>query len=356
MDLERGRISSSQLIILITGSLIGSSVILSPGSEAGRDAWLAIIAGLLVSLVFVWIFTSLSNRYPGKTLVEINEIVYGSYLGKIISLFYLWYFFHLGAFVLRDFGDFFNTFMPSTPLPIFIIFTLLICASVVRNGVESIVHTSIILVPFIIFLFISDLFLILPKIDLSNLLPILDISAEKFIKASHSAAIFPFGETIASLMLVAFLNKHREGRSSIIKGLLFAGLFLIISTIRNTAVLGATASITTYPSFTVVHLIDLEIISRVEILISVSLLCMGFLKISVMYYGTVLGMAQVLKINSYRPLVLPIGILMFIMSIIQFDSSVENFFFSITFYPYSTLLFQFFLPLITLITAATRKK
>ncbi|MFZ5944673.1 MAG: GerAB/ArcD/ProY family transporter [Bacillota bacterium] len=93
MKLEGDKISSSQLTFLIIGFTIGSSVIFCPGQAAGHDAWLAVLAGLGAGLFFAIIYTALASRFPGKTLAEFNDLVYGPYLGKVISLGYLWYFF-----------------------------------------------------------------------------------------------------------------------------------------------------------------------------------------------------------------------------------------------------------------------
>lgn len=85
--------------------------------------------------------------------------------------------------------------------------------------------------------------------------------------------------------------------------------------------MGVTAGIQTYPSFEAVRLIDIaHILTRLEILIAINLLTMGFLRISVFFYGTVLGIAQLLDLRSYRLLVFPVGILMIILSLSNFKS------------------------------------
>ncbi|HHY06484.1 MAG TPA: GerAB/ArcD/ProY family transporter, partial [Clostridia bacterium] len=108
MRLEQGRISSIQLVMLIIGYIFGTSLILNPGRMAGHDAWLTVLAGLTEGLIFVFIITALGTRFKGKNLIEINDLIFGSYLGKVVSLVYLWYFLHLASMVLRSYGDFFT--------------------------------------------------------------------------------------------------------------------------------------------------------------------------------------------------------------------------------------------------------
>ena len=102
MELERGKINNLHLTFLIIGFTFGSSVIISPGKGAGQDTWLAILAGLAEGLIFAWIFFTLAVKFPGKNIIQINEVVFGVFTGKVISLLYLWYFFHLGSLVLRN--------------------------------------------------------------------------------------------------------------------------------------------------------------------------------------------------------------------------------------------------------------
>lgn len=356
MELEQGRISSTQLTVLALGFLIGSSVILSPGAGAKNNAWLAIIGGMLIALVFVWVFTTLTNRYPDKTIVEINDIILGPYLGKLFSILYIWYFLHLGALVLRNSGDFFTTIMTTTPLIVFLIILALVCALAVRSGIEVIARVTFLLVPITPLALIIDTILLTQDIDLSNLLPFMDIPFQEFVKAAHNAASFPFGEIIVFVMILAFINKSSKGRISLVRALLIAGIFYVASSIRNIAVLGSVAEINFLPTFSVIRLVNIaDVLTRLEIVVSINLLTMHFIYITVVYYAAVLGTAQMLKIRSYLPLVFPIGALIINLSLLQYNSALENTYFTQFFYPYYSLPFELLLPLFTLIVAKIRK-
>jgi len=83
---------------------------------------------------------------------------------------------------------------------------------------------------------------------------------------------------------------------------------------------------------------------------------MGFLKTSVLYYVTALGIAQLLRLKSYLPLILPLGSLMISLSLIQFESNVENIFFATKIYPFYSLPFELFLPGLTLLVSLLRRQ
>ena len=108
MLLEKGKISSFQLSVLVVGFVFGSSVIIPPGGGAGHDAWIAVALGLIEGLLIAWIFTALAKQFKNKTIIEINSLVYGTILGKCISVLFIWYLFHLGGLVLNNYIRFLN--------------------------------------------------------------------------------------------------------------------------------------------------------------------------------------------------------------------------------------------------------
>ena len=64
----------------------------------------------------------------------------------------------------------------------------------------------------------------------------------------------------------------------------------------------------TYPSYTAVRAVNIfEVITRIEILVVINFLTMGFIKVTVLYYAVSLGTAQLLKLKVICR-GLPIGI------------------------------------------------
>lgn len=356
MTLETGKISSIELTLLLIGFTAGPSLLIIPGQGAGHDGWLAIIVGLLVGLIIVSIFTSLAIKFPGKSPIDYNDIIYGSYLGKFISVMQLWFFLHVGALVLRNFGDFFiSIIFPETPMEAIIILTVLICASAVRNGIEVITRCSPILIFFMVLSVLGTALLLFKDMKFTNFLPIFEAPLSDFFKASLGTATFPFGDTVAFLMVIPFLNNVKETKRSVLLAIVISAMIILLASIRNIASLGVTGNIATYSSFQSIRLVNIgDVLTRLEILVAINLLTMGFIKISILYYGTVLGTAQLLKLHNYLPLVFPIGIIMTVLSIIQFDSVIENFVFNSEIGPYYTLSFQLGIPLLSLSIAIIR--
>jgi spore germination protein KB len=359
MELENGRFPAWHLSVLIIGFILGSSVILPPGREAGNAAWLAILLGAGEGLLFAWIFIALANRFQGKTLVEIVDIVYGPYFGKLVGVAYLGFIFHLGAIVIRNFTDFFTTaIIPETPALIIAAALILTSGLALFYGLEVIVRCSLILVPFAIILIIILVALQVPWFNWVNFLPLIDVPLEKFLRSIHGAAAFPFAETVAFLMLFpyAIRSKEKIGKATAIAIILAAALSMLTS-VRGTAILGNTGSVFTYPTFETVKMLDLPFVdTRFEIFVALDFMAMGFLKITVLYYGTVLGAAQLLRLRTYQPFILPVGVLMVSASLVSFNNIIENIELATLSYPFYAPVFELIVPLITLLVAWIRKQ
>lgn len=356
-SLEKGKISGTELVYLLISFLIGSSIIIFPGRGAQQNAWIAILIGAAVGVLLVLIFTALARRFPGKTIVEILETVFGPYLGKAFAVSFIWYSFHLGTLVIRDFTDFFTTVvMPETPDIVFAILLVAVSAFAVGNGLEVIARCSLLLLPLTIGLILTTFLLQLNQLDFKNFLPILETPWLQLFQSVHAIAAFPFGEAVIFLMILPFLSQPRTGRGRMMVGTILAACFIDLVALGSIGALGATRSIATYPSLEAVKLINVPFLNiRLEIIVVVNFLTMGFLKIAALHYSTVLGLGQIFRFHSMRPLIVPVGIWLVLVSLINYSSSIENYEFVEVAYPIYALPFQLVIPLVTLLVALIRK-
>lgn len=354
--MEKGIISNRQLATLVVGFTLASSLVLST-AKVVEDRWLATLLGLGEGLIMIYLFLTLASRFPRKTFVQISQIVYGKILGKVIAALYIWFLFHLGALVLRTFGDYFNaTTLTSTPLLALLALLAIVCASAARNGIEVIARCAEILVPPSILLIVVAFVLLLKDFELENFQPLIAVPWKEIILSAHSTATFPFAESVALLMIVPFAREQAKVRRSFIIGVLFAGLILLLAVVRNVGALGPTIAEATYPSHEALRLIRVgKVLTRLEILSSINFLALGFIEVSLLLYGTTLGVAQLLDLRAFKPLVCTIASLMVVMAIIQFSSIAETLEFSGEFWLLYAPFFQLVLPGVTLLIAMLRR-
>ncbi|HEX3012342.1 MAG TPA: endospore germination permease [Syntrophomonadaceae bacterium] len=357
MQLEKGRISNFELIMLMIGFIFGSSFLVSPAKSGGQNGWLAVIIGAFEALLIAWIFVALSNKFKDKTIIEINDVVYGRILGKLISFVFIWYLFHLAIQVSALFAYFFSTeIYMNTPPTILLIFILAVCASTVGRGIEVLARCSVVLVPLTFLITIFDFVLSIPNMDINNILPVLDIPTGKFLWAAHSAAMYPFAQTAAFIMVFSSLNNKKGRYGNVAVAILIGCFFLTLIQLRNSLVLGPMISNYIFPSYIAIQAINIaDVLSRLEVFVTIFFLFLGFIKVSVLLYGTVLGMGQLLNLRSYRPLIIPIVIFVIILTPHASSNFIESLEFTEKGYPIYALPWEAGIPLITLIVAKLRK-
>ena len=360
--LEKGKIGSRQLTILVILYTIGDSILVLPSivaSAAKQDAWISgILSVVIAPVLVVFLYDALRKCYPELTLVEYSQKILGKWLGIIISLLFISYFFITSATYLREIGDFMTTqMMTETPIQMIMFLFLCVVLMAARLGLEPMVRSAELLFTVVVlFLFILMIFL-LPDVRFQKLKPILDGGIEPILQGSLSFFVLPFIEPVAILMILPFVKQKDKIRKSLFIGQWLAGSVLIIITILCILILGAhTTASQSYPSFILARKISIaNFMMRLEAILGVIWFITIFIRSCLFFYVTVLGLAQTLKMHDYRPLVYPLGMNLLIFSLIMAPNTVFYNNLISDYWPYYALTFGFLLPLLLLIIAKLKK-
>jgi Spore germination protein. len=157
------------VLCFVQGTMLRTSYIID---VTKNDSWAMAVSGLLLTLLLISVYSALMRLFPGKSLIEINDIVFGAVLGKAVSILYLFYFLSLCALNTRDLGNFVvSAMLPNTPLVAVITLFLLACVYTLRKGVENLLHLSIIIAIAAIVILVINAVLILKDVRLSFLKP-----------------------------------------------------------------------------------------------------------------------------------------------------------------------------------------
>ena len=195
----------------MTGFLLGSRLIINPGTEAKADGWLAILISGTGGLLLITLYSLIVLLNPSRTLVEILRDRFGNAIGSVVAVFYIWYFIHLASLVFRDFGSFLvTTTYPRTPMEVIIALFALSIIYAANSGIEVMGRISEILVPFIPFLSTIIGASIVTTHDFTAFLPVLENGIKPVIKESLNLLTFPFGEAVVFLTIFPYLNNKRH--------------------------------------------------------------------------------------------------------------------------------------------------
>ena len=359
MNIEKGRLTGIQ-VMWATCCFIQATVLRSVFviSVAGRDSWLMAITGFLCFAPIAAVYAVMLRWFPQKNLFEINEKVFGKIAGKAVSAIYLFFFITLSALNLRDVGTFVVDFvMLDTPEIAVLILFAVFCVYAVRKGVEGFIRVSTIF-PFIGFAIVLLNFgLVLKDVKWGFLQPVLAQEPMKYIQATHITATIPLGELIVMLMLAPNIRKGEKAGKFLFFGALVSAVFMFIVILRDIVTLGPLAEMVSLPSFEAVRTVNLKgVITRTESLYAFLMTALMYFKVCILFYASSLGIAQILGLKEYKPLVCVMAALIVGYSTFVYNSTIENGFWGTSIAPFPWLFFEYILPALTLLVARLRKQ
>lgn len=359
MKVENAKISATQFMFSIV-IFIRSSSLLSAFffSITKQDSWLIVLFGTVVCIPLLWVYVALAKQYPDKSLIQINDEVFGRIGGKIVSVFYIWFFFTLTTLNLRDLGGFVNkSIMILTPNTVIISIFIILCAWSVYYGLEVVTRYSIVFTIISTAILIVSILATFNIMNFENFLPILHQPVNSYIHGTHIISTIPFGELVVFLMIAPNVEGKEKGLAKYFYGGFFiAALLILLVILRDTAVLGNMLELLSLPSFEALRLATLfETISHIEILFAVLLILFLFFKISILFYTSILAVSHFFKIKSYRPLILPASALIVVYSITIFENVIMHTTISRGTAPFFWVFIEMILPFITLIVSYIKK-
>jgi spore germination protein KB len=275
--------------------------------------------------------------------------------GKIITILYIWYFTHLSALVLRNFGEYsLTTAYPETPILFIIICFSLIVALSVWSGIEVMGRISEVFLAILIVIVVFVFFAMITSFDFDNLKPFMSQGVKPVINTAFGILTFPFGETIAFLMVFPHVNKQENLYKASIASIIIVGVLLLCVIVRNIMVLGADmASRDVFPSHIVFRLIPgLD----VDPLLDVNLTVAGIIKVGICVYAASVGIAELLNLDDYKPFVIPISTFAVVLSIWVYGSLMEMMQWASEVWPYYSIPFQIVIPFILMVGSIFNRK
>lgn len=356
---EKGKISVRQFTVLVMLYTIGTSILVVPSSLAvvsKQDGWIASILGTGASLLSVLLYSALGKRFPDMTLVEYSERILGKWLGKTISILFLSFVFLLASFLLRVVGNFMTThIMPETPMVVIHILFISVVILAVRLGLENMSRASEIFLPLIIFIFIFLAVFLSPHIEIDRIQPVLEGGIKPVLLAAFY--FFSLQELVVFLMLFPYVNRTKKAGDALLAGATIGGIFVIATTMLSLLVLGPDFTARNiYPSYSLAKLINVGgFLQRVEAMLAIIWFVTIFFKTVVCFYAICLGLAQTLKLKDYRPLTLPLGMIMVVLSIVVYGNIVNFLEFTPRIWSVYALTYMLVLPLLLLGVDSVRK-
>lgn len=351
--MQKEQITDKEAICIFIEYIIGSTLIIGIGGDAKNDAWIAGMASIVMFIPMLLIYSRILSLFPGKDLFDILNTVYGQVAGRIFAVVYILYAFHLGALVLRNFGEFTNTVaIPETPMIVPILCIATVCAIAVYLGIEVLGRTTTYFIPAIFFILLVVQLFGIKEMHFNYLKPVFGHGFVPIMKGAFSTFSFPFAETVLFLGVFSSLQTKKSPRKVYFWGLLISSVIILATTIRNTTTLGNMVGSFYFPSYEAVSRISIgDFIQRIEVTVSFVFIFGVFIKSTICLLVTCKGIAKMFNLQDYRSIVIQTGLLMAYFSYIVYDNIMDMKYWAFKVYSYYAFPMQVILPIIIWISA-----
>ncbi|MBU4532848.1 MAG: spore germination protein [Firmicutes bacterium] len=360
---EEGKISGFQAMNYAISIVLATAILFVPSitaEHARQDAWLSLpLAGAFGALV-TYIAVRLALRFPGETVVQYTPRVLGPVIGKLVGFIYVYYYLFVAYFVQREFSELMNAaYLERTPMIVIIIVLTALAVYLLYQGLEVLCRVNTV----VLWSMIGAIFLIvmfgIKEVRLEEFLPVLDNGPGPVILGAVAPGSW-FGETTVILMLMPFILATDQPRMVKFNLLAVLILFLVLQMIVVAAVgqFGAEQAATKlFPTLALARHVDipeLPIFSRQDAVFMVFWVAGMLFKLTTFFYAGTLALAQWLNLKDYRPLILPLAVVITALSFHAWIDIAELKSFSGEVFPFAISFVQFFLTGLILAVAVFR--
>lgn len=351
--MKRELITDKEAICFLSIFIMGSTLILGIGGDAKNDAWIVAITGVIVSIPMLMVYAKLLSLFPEKGLYEILEIIFGKIISKIISVLYIWYSFHLGALVIRNFGEFINTVtMPETPMIVPMLCLGIVCIVAVKAGIEVMARVSAFVLPYLLLIMALVQLLGISSLNFEFIKPVLANGLKPILKGTFSIFTFPFAESVLFLEVLFNLKNKQSFKKVYLTSLFLAGGIILILTLRNIFILGSLMGKLYFPAHIAVSRVNIgDFLERIEVTVAIVFVFGVFVKASVCLFVACKGITKLFNLRDYGSITIQMGLLMIYLAYIVYDDIMEMQKWAFSTYAYYAFPFQAIIPVLMLILA-----
>ncbi|MFC4620546.1 endospore germination permease [Camelliibacillus cellulosilyticus] len=358
--IEKGKISTLQMAIVMYLMVGGTSILIIPSitaEKAGRDMWVTPMIASLSGFLLVWVAWKLFQLFPNQSIIGLSEKILSRPMGKILSFILLFFLMHNAGLIIREYGEFIvGAFLPRTPLVVAMGSIVLVCAFAVRGGIEVIARSTEIFIPIIITFSLIMTILVIPELDVKNILPLMENGWKPLVEGSVVPHIW-FADFVLLTFLLPLLNNHKKALSRGMISVFALMITMVISSLICLFVMGTLTANLVFPLYSVGRYISIaEFLEHLDAVVLAIWVGAGFIQISMWLYVIVLGTAQWLRLSDYRPLVFPIGWVLTLLGLWVAPSLQDEVrFFSTSLAPYCFLILGAY-PILLLCVGLLRKR
>jgi len=321
----------------------------------GPAAWYVYILTTLLALAGFLMLSKLMEKFPGQDLIYVFKKVFGNVAGSILSFLIGIAFFITSMVFLRLFTEAVKVYVYPLTSPSFImIFFISAVLVMLYLGFETIARTAAVFLLPILFGLLIIYILGFPSYKVYNLFPILGFGIGRNVTYSIKNISY-FGESLSLAVVLSSLQGNKYFRNGGLRGIAISGLLTTAALLVYIMAFPYKAAIeNTIPSFAFTRIIELgAFFQRFDPIFLFVWSISAIIATAIFLYSFLSIYCKVFKIDDHRQLVLPLGIIVFCISIIIQDLSTLVLGLLPVYRKYAGIIY-FGLPLLALLVATIR--
>ncbi|QUI21397.1 endospore germination permease [Vallitalea pronyensis] len=353
---QNNKVSIRQIKILIILNLFSNTSLILPrlASEiAAEDGWIIVIGGAIVSLVYVWVITSLIKLFPRQDILSYTELIFSRPVAVIIGILFAIKLVILAGLEIRVFGELVKqTLLRDTPIEIIVITMLFVVAYLTRKGFEARARMAELLIFVVIIPLVLIFLFTIPDIEIYHISPIFMMDMKTFAYGSLIMSMIYSGLELL-LLSAPFVNKPKRIPKAALTSVIFVAVLngtICLLTIGTFGPIETSRQL--WPVMSIMQTIHLpgSLIQRQDALMVSFWIMTVFLLINAYLFFSTHLLKKVTRLKEQNFLVLPLLPIVYLISLMP-DNIVETYDWLRIMTRYVSILFLLPIPLILLIGA-----
>lgn len=313
-----GRIEAVFILINILTIQIFLGFPRAMADVGGTAGWMIPLYTLMFSLVFFFIISKLYMSFEGKDILDIAQIAGGTFGRILVGLIFLSSYFLAVPVILRTFGEDVKIFS-LVQSPISFVLLLFLVGMIVASylGIEAIVRIGSIIVPIVTVGFIVIILGNVKYFEVEKLLPILGSGPYRiFVGAIPQISLFSGINTL--YFMSPFIGKGKEFKAIGNLSLILSGGLMTVGTLVYLLVVPYPVSTeNVLPYLHLARYVNYgRFFQRIESIFVLTWCLAALVYLSAGLFFIVYIIKKTFRLEYYRPLIVPIAILLFTLCLI----------------------------------------
>lgn len=325
--MKRGILSDRQAISMVCMFTIGTPMIYGVARPAEENAWISLILAVVISIPIQLMYGRLLRNFHGNNIFEILDIIFGKAISKIISLLFIWNAIYLASILFRGLQEFIAIVgLNDTPEMISISLVVILCIITLKVRVNTFGKWCEFFVAIVFVVIVITITFLIPLMKMDNIVPVMYDGIKPVLQGTIYALAFPFTQSAVFLMVFDGLKNKKSYNKVFLKGVILGAIILWVITFADIAILGkSNFSHVYFPSYMTLRRLSVgEFFQRVEMMVILNFMIVGFVKVVTSLFGAVKGITHLFNLEDSKFIAAPICFLCAILGYLSYGDTIEQ--------------------------------